>query len=228
MIRGQPDDERGFMDGCMALIRVHSTMHHVKTITSTLLMTATCVCMYVCMQYCIYTQLSMYVNVYIIEYLVSNRCIVAFVQACLCLVLHTKCELSVCVCVCVCTRSYQVFSTTQPPLHPQHECATGSLCKSQGLHMCTGWPGVPASHSRPQWVSEWCTHSKLYQPQQTINSHHCLSFHQQALAAIYLWTTTMYRIPTHIKVCNLCSVKTTEKGVYYWLTQYYSTKAHFR
>ena len=159
MIRGQPDDERGFMDGYMALIWVHSTMHHIKTITSTLLMTAMCVyILCVCMQYCIYIQLSMYVNVYVSEYLVSNRCIVVLSKL-VCVQCYTQSVGSVC--VCVCTRSYQVFSTTQTPLHPQHECATGSLCKSQGLYMCTGWPGGPASHSRPQWVSEWCTHSTL-------------------------------------------------------------------
>ena len=83
----------------------------------------------------------MYVNVYIIEYLVSNRCIVAFVQACLCLVLYTKCELSVCVCVCVCVLDLiRCFLLHNPhfihsmsvPLAP-YARAKGCTCAQGGL-----------------------------------------------------------------------------------------------
>ena len=115
----------------------------------------------------------------------------------------------VCVCVCVLYRSYQVFSTTQScgsPLHPQHECDTGSLCKSQGLHMCTLWPQLPtADHSG---VSEWCTHSTL---SATTNNQQGIIVYLSINNTTTIWATTYAPYPTHIKVCNLCSVKTTEK-----------------
>ena len=146
----------------------------------------------------------------------------------------TKCELSVCVCVCVCVyyidpiRCFLLHKVVAPHYIHSMSVTLAPYARAKGCTCAHCWPQLPtADHSG---VSEWCTHSTL---SATTNNQQGIIVYLSinnttTIGTSYLWATTYAPYPTHIKVCNLCSVKTTEKkGVYYWIIQYCSTKAHF-